>query len=372
MWSAKALIMTEKITNYQCPNCTGPLRYDGGLGMLKCDHCGTEFDVAVVEKLYADKEQAAAAAGNEPEWNTAGAGSEWGEDEARQIRVYNCPSCSAQLFCEETTAVTSCPYCGNPSVVPGQLSGVLKPDYVIPFKLDKQAAVSALTKYYKKKKFLPKAFSVGNHIEEIKGVYVPFWLYDGESDANIRYHATMVHKHRHGDYETTVTEHFRVERQGSIDFEKVPVDASTKMPDAHMDSIEPFEYGDIKDFSTAYLPGFMADKYDQDADECSSRANIRIRKTTENEFASTAPGYTTLVPEYTDIRLKNSEVRYALLPVWMLSTKWKDKDFLFAMNGQTGKLIGDLPVSRAKFWLWFFGISLPLMVALGIILFMAF
>ena len=339
--------------------------------MLKCDHCGAELDVAVMERINADKEQAAAASGNEPVWNTSEAGTEWEEEEIKQLNVYNCPSCSAQLICTDTTAATSCPYCGNPSIVPEQLSGVLKPDYVIPFKLDKQTAVSALKEYYRKKRFLPNTFSGTNHIEEIKGIYVPFWLYDGETDANIRYRGTLINSYRHGDYETTITEHYRVERQGNIKFQKIPVDASSKMPDSHMDSIEPFEYSEIKNFSTAYLPGFLADKYDEDANECSSRANSRMKTTTEKAFASTAPGYTSLVPEYTDIHLKNNEVRYALLPVWLLSTKWKDKDFLFAMNGQTGKLIGDLPVSRGKFWLWFAGISLPLMAGIGAILFLA-
>lgn len=362
--------MATQITNYKCPACTGPLNFVGQSGQLECDYCGTNYDVAVIEQLYADKEQAAASAGTEPQWDLSMAGSDWSEEEVSHMRSYTCPSCSAGIICDETTAATSCPYCGNPSVVPGQFTGQLRPDYVIPFKLDKNAAIAALKKYYTGKKFLPNTFADGNHIEEIKGVYVPFWLFDGESQAYMRFRATRVRKHTKGNYEITQTDHYRVVREGSIAFEKVPVDGSSKMPDAHMDAVEPFNYGDLKSFSSAYLPGFLADRYDVDAETCGKRANERIRNSTEDVFASTTSGYTTLAREYTSIDLKKGDVKYALMPVWMLSTKWEGKNFLFAMNGQTGKLIGDLPVDKGKYWRWFAGISLPLMAILGAVLFL--
>jgi uncharacterized Zn finger protein (UPF0148 family) len=359
-----------QITNYQCPNCTGPLRFAGDSGRLVCDYCGTSYEVSVIEQLYADKEQAAAAAGSEPRWDAAEAGADWSADEAARLRSYTCPSCAAELICDDTTAATSCPYCGNPTVVPGQFAGQLKPDFVVPFKLDKAAAIAALKQYYKGKKFLNKSFSDSNHLEEIKGVYVPFWLYDGQAAASMRFRGTVKNSYRSGDEEITVTEHYRVVREGNVSFEKVPADGSSKMPDAHMDAIEPFDYGELKPFSTAYLPGFMADKYDMDAAACSEKANARIRQSVKDVFASTTTGYSTLETEHADINLTQGEIRYALMPVWMLSTRWNGQSFLFAMNGQTGKLVGDLPVDRGLYWGWFAKISLPLMAILGAILFL--
>ena len=361
--------MAVQVTNYQCPNCTGPLHYGSESGQLECEHCGTNFEVSVIEQLYADKEQAAATAGTEPQWNLATAGGNWSEEEAAHMRGYTCPSCGAEIICDDTTAATSCPYCGNPTVVPGQFTGQLKPDYVIPFKLDKNAAIQALSKYYKKKKFLPKSFAEKNHIEEIKGIYVPFWLFDGESDAAMRFHATKVHQRTQGNYEITTTEHYRVMREGHVAFQKVPVDGSTKMPDAHMDAVEPFDYGDLKPFSSAYLPGYLADKYDVDAQECGERANERIRTSTERAFAATTSGYTTLTSEHSHINLKKGDVKYVFMPLWLLSTKWKGNAYLFAMNGQTGKLIGDLPVDKGKYWAWLAGIAVPLMGILGALMF---
>jgi len=359
--------MTQ-VTNYQCPNCYAPLRFDGAAGMQVCDSCGTKFEVEVIEQLYADKEQAAAAAGTEPQWDISMTNN-FTAEEAAKMRGYLCPSCAAEIVCDDTTAATACPYCGNPTVVPGQFAGGLKPDYVIPFKLDKNKSIAALKSYYGGKKFLPDAFEANNHIEEIKGVYVPFWLYDGETDSVMRFKGTKVTSRTSGDYKITDTDHYRVVREGRVAFEKVPVDGSSKMPDAHMDAIEPFNYVDLKPFSTAYLPGFLADKYDEDAETCSKRANDRITASTERAFANTTSGYTSLNREYSDIKLKKSVVKYSLMPVWMLSTKWDKQNFLFAMNGQTGKLVGDLPIDNGKYWGWFFKIAGVLALILAILLF---
>lgn len=363
--------MPSQVTNYQCPTCTGPLHFSSETGRLECDYCGASFDTAEIEKLYKDKDAAAAGAKEAADekaaraakageaWDTSGLDSEWGSD-AAGMREYNCPSCGAQLICDETTAATSCPYCGNPTIVPGQFGGTLRPDFVLPFKMDKEAAVAALKNHYKGKLFLPGSFKANNHIEEIRGIYVPFWLFDGSADADVNFKASRSYKHREGDYEVTTTEHYDVFRSGSLSFERIPVDASTKMPDNHMDSIEPYDYGELKDFSTAYLPGYMADKYDVSAQQSAERADLRAEESIVGCLRDTVLGYDSCLESGRDVRLHRGKVRYALLPVWMLNTKWEGKDYLFAMNGQTGKLVGDLPVSKAKFWGTFGGIFAPL------------
>ena len=381
--------MAAQVTNYKCPSCTGPLHFDGALGKLKCDYCESVYEVAEIEAMFAGKEEAAAEAfvkeeekkkekkekgegvAMEGEWNMSGAGSEWGAEEAK-IRAYSCPSCGAELITDETTAATSCPYCGNPTVVPGQLGGALKPDYVIPFKLDKQAAIDALSGHYKGKKLLPKAFSDRNHIEEIKGVYVPFWLYDATVDASAVFNASRVSTFVEGDYNVTVTEFFDCEREGRMSFTRVPVDGSSKMPDSHMDSIEPYDYRELKPFSIAYLPGYLADKYDVSMEECAKRADTRCKQSAINALRGTVGGYANVGTKHQNLRIRRGDVKYALLPVWMLSTQWNGENFIFAMNGQTGKLIGDLPVDKGRFWFYFlrnFGIVVAVLLVLLLLVF---
>jgi len=360
--------MPTELTNYQCPACSGPLHFDSASGKLKCDYCDSEFEPEAVERIYADKEAAAAAAAKKPRWDTQGAGTEWADEEASKMKAYSCPSCGAQLVCDETTAATSCPYCGNPTVVPGNFSGMLKPDYILPFKKSKEDAVAALRQFYKGKKLLPRKFAAQNHIEEIKGIYVPFWLFDAKTDANIVFEGRKIDVHDDGSDTITVTRHYRVVRSGNAAFSRVPVDGSSKMPDADMDAIEPFDYQALKPFSSAYMPGFLAEKYDVDAAGCQDRATERIRNSTVNAFKETCTGYDEVEEDYTDIDITESSVKYAMMPVWMLSTKWGGKNFIFAMNGQTGRLVGSLPVSPLKFLLWMAAISAPMMLILGIIL----
>lgn len=353
------MVLPAEVTNYKCPNCTAPLHFGAISDRLECDFCGSSFTVDYIEELNKEKTDSAAENFQGTEftgsWQTDG--ENWTDD---GLRVYSCPSCGAELICDETTAATSCPYCNNPTVVPGQLTGALKPDYIIPFRYTKEAAVAQLKEHYKGRWFLPKTFSDQNHIEDIKGVYVPFWLYNGVAEGDVNYVASRSHTRREGSYEVTTTEHFNIIRSGSLEFANVPVDASTKMPDDHMDSIEPFDYSDMKSFSMAYLPGFLADKYDVTEEMSRERAESRCENTVESALRNTVLGYESVVEVGKNIRIKRGKVSYALMPVWMLTTKYKDKNYLFAMNGQTGKTAGDLPTSMAKLWGLFAAIGVPI------------
>ena len=392
--------MATAINTYQCPACTGPLHFAAGSGKLECEYCGSSYEVAEVEAFYAKKNaptepkltcpacktelnsegisgeatcpgcgaeftmedlrayaaQMAEKHEDDMNWDMA-AGGAWQEGEADGLRIYGCNQCGGEIVADETTGATHCPYCGNPVVLTGHFTGLLKPDLVIPFKVDKKAAKEALNNHYKGKRLLPKVFKDQNHIEEVKGLYVPVWLFDADVDANVEYDATRVHRWSDSDYEYTETRHYAVIRGGGIGFENVPVDGSTKMDDALMESIEPFDITDAVPFQTAYLPGYMADKYDVDAGESIDRANQRIKQSTEDAFRSTVMGYTTVTAVDSNIRLQNGKSRYALYPVWILNTDWNGQKFTFAINGQTGKIAGDLPMDKGLFWKYLLTVS---------------
>lgn len=352
--------MPTQITEYKCPACTGPLHFSAGTGRLECEYCGSSYDVAEIEALYAEKDVEAEAAfakeeerkdaakdAPETEWDLSGLSEDWAGE---GMRAFHCPSCGAELITDETTAAASCPYCGNNTIVPGQLGGALKPDYIIPFQLDKEAAKRALKAHYRGKLFLPRAFSAANHLEEIQGIYVPFWLFDAAAEADCKFHATRSITRWEGDYRVTDIHHYHVRRAGSMAFTHVPADGSKKMRDDYMDSIEPFDYDGLKPFSAAYLPGYLADKYDVTAKACMSRVDARCKASVQEVLRRDVTGYQAVMPSGGSIRLLRGKVHYALMPVWTLRTKWQGKDYLFMMNGQTGKMVGDLPTSGVKFW----------------------
>ena len=349
--------MPTEVTNYQCPACTGPLRFSGESGNLECDYCGSSYTIKQIEDMYREKEaEAAAAAERGNGWKKDTLTEDWGSD-AKGMKTYSCPSCGAELICDENTAATCCPYCGNQTVIPGQFSGALKPEYVIPFKTDKAAAMEALKRHYKGKILLPKSFADENHVEEIQGVYVPFWMFDAVAEGEMFFQTTSSRVTIQGDEEITTTDHFAVFRSGSMEFEKIPVDASSRMPDGHMDAIEPFDYRELKPFSTAYMPGFLADKYDVEAEKCGERMEERCCRALSNALSETVVGYDQKTVSSQQLRVEKGDVHYAMLPVWMLATKWNNQSFLFAMNGQSGRLVGDLPVDKKKYWGMFAGIT---------------
>ena len=391
--------MATGINTYQCPACTGPLHFGAGSGKLECEYCGSSYEVAEVEAFYARKAAAASkltcpackaelncdtgekeatcpgcgaefeveallayAARKEEKkpdnmtWDTQ-AGGQWQQGETDGLRVYSCKTCGGEIVADETTGATACPYCGNPVVLSGHFAGSLKPDLVIPFRVDKKAAIAALNNHYKGKRLLPKVFKDQNHIEEVKGLYVPVWLFDADADAQVEYEATKVRTWSDSDYDYTETSHYAVLRGGTLGFADVPVDGSTKMDDTLMESIEPFDISGAVPFQAAYLPGYLADKYDVDADASIGRANERIKQSTEDAFRSTVIGYTSVTTVDSNVRLENGRARYALLPVWILNTQWNGRKFTFAINGQTGKIAGDLPMDKGAFWKYLLGVT---------------
>ena len=330
------------------------MHYDAKTGKLKCDYCDSVFSLEEIKKLYAEKnEQAAqnaAAADAKPEKEE-----EW-SDQTEGMKGYSCPSCGAELVCNESTAAASCPYCGNPTIMPGQFS-MKKPNYVIPFKVEKKEAKAKLQEYYRGKRFLPKSFADENHVEEIQGVYVPFWMFTERVQGDMSFEGIKQQTRRSGQYEITRKDYFDVRRKGLVSFEKIPVDAAKSMPDDLMDSIEPFNYEDLKPFEMEYLPGYLANKYDVETSECESRAKQRAENSTAELLRQSVQGYNTVNEKNRNIQAHNVKTEYGMLPVWLLSSKWQDQNFLFAINGQTGRMTGDLPSDPKKIAAWFAGIT---------------
>ena len=346
--------MDENVKNYKCPACSGPLRYDGKSDRMVCDYCDSVFGVAYIEALYSGKAEEDAkpekAAEEVPDhWDVE---AQQGFSENDGVKAYHCPSCGAELICDETTAALSCPYCDNPTIIPSALSGALKPDMILPFKLDKAAAKAALVKHFKNKKLLPKLFSEENHIDEVKGIYVPYWLFDVEARGEAEYSGNKIRTYSDRDYTYTETRIYDLERCGRVAFDNIPADASEKLSDQLLESLEPFDMTQAVPFQTAYLTGFFADKYDVPAEEGMKRVNDRVRETVLDMLHSTTDSYVAVTEKRSRVRVSNGKAKYVLLPVWLLNTSWHGEKYTFAMNGQTGKFVGDLPIDKKLRWKW--------------------
>ena len=341
----------SEVMEYKCPACGGAMEFDSTTQKMKCPYCDTELDVDAFQDIQGDTSdmEPELDASDEEAWQTK-ENSRWKAGETDGMKIYVCESCGGEIVAEESTGASTCPFCGNRIVIKGQFADELKPDFIIPFKLDKKAAKEAYYSHLKGKSFLPKVFKDENHIDEIKGLYVPFWLFDVDASADITYNAQTVHVSRRGKKEYTETRHYMVRRAGSMSFEHIPADGSKKMEDTLMESIEPYNFSEAVPFNTAYLAGYLADRYDVPKEECIICAKERVKNSAESAFLETVSGYTTAVPVKSIVRADRVHSNYVLYPVWILNTTWKEKKFTFAMNGQTGKLVGDLPADKGAFW----------------------
>ena len=333
----------------KCPCCGGTLEFDNKTQMVVCPFCDSQF---TTEDLKAYSDDLASDKQDETAWDESRV-QEYTDKEMKGMKIYSCDSCGGEIIVDETTSSTKCPYCGNNLVVSKQLSGDLRPNYVIPFKNDKDAVQQDLKKFFKRKPLLPGSFSKENVIEEVKSLYVPFWIFDADVEGKVRFKGETTRTWSDSNYNYRETKYYSIIRGGGIAFDHVPVDGSSKMEDKLMESIEPYDFSQAEEFNIAYLAGIAADRYDVDKDVTFNRATQRFRDGTIQAFRNDIHGYSNVTVQDSNIQLSNTNASYALYPVWILNTKWKEKNYRCAVNGQTGKVAGDLPVSVPKFILFY-------------------
>jgi predicted RNA-binding Zn-ribbon protein involved in translation (DUF1610 family) len=329
------------------------MQFDPQAGKLKCIFCDSLFTQEEAEAFFNQQ--------NEEE-EIKESGSDWG-DLAEGMRAYSCNTCGAEIICDQNTAATKCPYCDNTTVIEAQFSGAIKPDFVIPFAFTKEQAKEKYKSYYEKRKLIPKDFLTGSKVEEIQGVYVPFWLYDGSVNIDAEFEAA--------DKTETQTEIIRkiykADRRGTISFENVPADASKRMPDDIMDSVEPFTFADLKPFSMTYMPGFLAERFDVEGDDDLQRAEKRVVNSAKQKTKETVK-HNEVTEKRGDYKVNYTKKKYAMLPIWYLTTSWQGKQWNFAMNGQTGKFTGDLPIDNTKLGLITGGSAIAVAVVMYLIM----
>ena len=338
---------------FKCPCCGGSLQFDDKSQNIVCPYCDSQF---TPESLKDYTDELASQPQEDTSWDESMVQA-YTNEEKKGIKIYSCDSCGGEIIVDETTSSTSCPYCGNNVLVSRELAGDLKPNYVIPFKNDREVVKENLKKFFKKKPLLPSSFSKENVIEEIKPLYVPFWLFDADVGGTVEFKGETTRRWSDAKYDYRETKYYSIMRGGRIAFDHVPVDGSKKMEDQLMESIEPYDFSEAVEFNAAYLAGYAADRYDVDKDVTFDRATVRFRDGTVQAFRNDIHGYDNVSVTKTNLQFDNTNAAYALYPVWILNTKWKNKNFRFAVNGQTGKIAGNLPVSAGKacgFWFMFF------------------
>jgi DNA-directed RNA polymerase subunit RPC12/RpoP len=313
--------------DHKCPNCHAYLNYNPTKEKWVCEYCDSIFELSDLNQ-----------------------NNENFEKEVVKIdgNVYRCPNCKAEIVTDVNTSATKCVYCGNTAILKDKLVGDFAPDMIIPFKKSKEDAIEAFKKVTHNKPFAPDEFNLKRNINNITGIYIPFWAFDYDVTSKTVGIGKKVKQWTRGDYRYTKTDEFSVVREGNISFEKIPNDGSVRFDDAVMNSIEPFDYSGLTEFNASYLSGFLSEKYDVSKEDGNNIAYERAKNSAYKALEDTIIGYSSYITDDKSTSITNTKAYYILLPVWMLNIKYKDEIYTFAMNGQTGKMIGDVPIDKNK------------------------
>lgn len=350
------------VITYKCPNCGADLQFDPSSQQCKCNFCLSTFSNEELKSLSTQKKY------ETPPQEVLEDATDNLSDSTSQNKtfLYTCPSCGAEIITDETTSATICCYCHNPIILSKQLEGEFRPSKVIPFKITSKQAVEAFLSWRKKHWFLPDDFSSPSQLEKITGIYIPYWLVDCQVSGQMHAKGKKISTWVSGDYRYTKTDSYAVYRAADMDFNHIPHDASKKADDVVMDSIGPFNYNELTDFSYSYLSGFLAEKYDVTKEDIYPTIKARVEKSVNRTLENSIQGYTTTSVHKSRVNFHKTKFHYTLMPTWILTYIYKGETYLFAMNGQTGKAYGALPICRKKLMMCF-GISFAILFTICLI-----
>ena len=340
---------------YKCPNCGGGLIFDPQTQKYACEYCRSEFAEEELGDLDEEAKEEPAA--------------EYSGGEAETAVLYICPSCGAQIVAEETTAATFCYYCHNPVVLSGRLSGQWKPDRVIPFQIGREKAEEIFRQWVGRKKFVPRAFTSQGSVDKITGVYYPYWIYSCRVKGRIQGQGTSVSSHTNGSVRVTTTRIYDVDRSGQTEIKGLVRNALKKADHRLADGVQPFEMEKAQDFSMGCLSGFMAEKRDMESNQFSQEAGREVEEFFLDGLKSQGGAYSSFQVTGSQVRRDQEKWSYALLPVWTLTyrDKGSGRIYYFALNGQTGKTCGCLPVDKGKLAILFAAVFFPVLIFMLIV-----
>ncbi len=345
------------VVAYKCPSCGAGIGFHAEKQKFVCEYCLSEYTEAELQAQAPDTDA-------EEEQRTTDA-----ENEAfcEEMLSYSCSNCGAEVFADKDTVADHCYYCHNPIVSSGRLTGQLRPHKIVPFAYDKAAAEKKFLEFARKKRFVPRDFFAEKQVEKIQGVYYPFWLTDLDISASSSAKAENVRTWKAGKNLYTETSHYRLYRKGSIHFEDVTTGAYDNADKAMLEGILPYPSNALQDFSMPYLSGFLAKKRNVEKETVFDEVKKRVSAYSESLLNDTMQGYTAVHPQGTQVQMHKVLWDYALLPMWILTYNKGGKIYTYAMNGYTGKVYGELPISTKKLWILFFAVTLgvALLCAIG-------
>lgn len=328
-----------------CPGCGSGMHFDPAKQMLLCDHCGTTLEPG--------------ATGYQQEAST----------QSREFSgtLYSCPQCGGELFTDSDTAVTFCSYCGASVVLESRTVRMQAPSGIIPFKLTKESASQKYKSFIKKALFAPKYMQEEAQVEKLRGIYMPYWIYEFEYTGPMSFVGTK--SYRRGSYDITDT--YNLNTNVQLYYKGVSYDASSSFSDVYSEAIAPFGIRECKEFSTDYMCGFYADT----ADVYGSVYEGMAKEMVGSDVVSTLMRTNNIYSQYNVSMADNAVPRMlstrseqvAYFPVWFLANRHQGYVSYAVINGQTGKVAADVPIDYGKYLIGSLLLAIPIWLILSLI-----
>lgn len=330
----------------QCPSCAGALRFDIPTQLMACDYCGNTYKPFDFDGQSRNAE----------------------EKSLFETTVFTCPQCGGEIYSTDEQAAGFCSFCGTPTVLESRLKQMKCPDYLIPFQITKDQCKKSYIDAVKKAIFAPKELCDPAHVEEFRGIYMPYWTYYVTQKGPIGFNGQR--EHREGNY--IITDHYRI--TGDIDayYKGISYDASSSFEDSISDVLAPYDVKGMKGFSPAYLSGFYADTadvkssvYEQEALQMSFEESAA--KLQKDQMFTRYDVELTGTQTPASLNTKVKETNYSLFPVWFLAYRNKDRVAYATINGQTGKVVADVPIDPKKYLIGSLLLAIPLFFLLELL-----
>lgn len=344
-------------STYQCPNCRAPITFKPDRQMFICDYCGSQFTPAEMEEHFrkqeakdnaraqAELQKEAAAKAKAASSGAAEAGP--AEQAEAQVHEYHCQNCGANVVTDETTTSTFCYYCHSPVIITTRLQGDFRPDRLLPFEISEETAKKTFLDWAKKKKYIPSDFTSNAQLEKMTGMYLPYWFMDSDVRVDFSGTSTENRSWRQGDYEYTETSSYAHERHGYFHLHDVNIPAFSKIDQNLLNGVEPFDAEKFVPFSMPMLSGFFTEQYTLSEADAKPQIEGEVERIAGFMLEDSLGGRTVsatqneLVPE-------NHDLQYSLVPVWVLTYNYNGKIYVYALNGQTGRAFGEVPLVKKK------------------------
>ena len=308
----------------KCPACGNNLVFSAEEQVLTCSFCGGAYSPEKIDLLSQI---------NSYDCDEA---DETEEDKHEVV----CNACGATIVADNNTTASFCAFCGSPSVITQRLTKKFRPDFVIPFKLTREEALNKMREFAGSRRYVPKNFFRDDNIKKISGVYVPFWLMDSRCE---------MHTHAVGYREDLRRKaKYSVVSDLNIKFRNVPFDSAVKMKDDLMESVEPYDCSELKPFSSSYLQGYYAQRYDLSVEKLTDRILYTLQRYGAEAVRTSLRGYDSFSCDSCSVTPHDLQQKYALFPIWLLAYEYKGRIYQIAVNAQTGKVDGELPVDKVK------------------------